>query len=244
MERRRRKVQHDICAGLGKPHRGLGHPDVLADGDRAALASDRHQQVARARLEVALLVEDAVVRQQTLVVDRLDRAVAHQRRSVAETAVGAVNEPDERGDLRRSGELAQRVEGTVHEVRPREQVLRRIAGKRELGQDHEVGPHGGGDRGETSVEIALDVPHGGVDLCECDAHAPSLSSRRRAFRDRARPARRSGYTSPGANGRSAMRHVTRLATFLALLALAVALTACSTTETGTATFTPDESSRA
>ncbi len=38
-----------------------------------------------------------------------------------------------------------------------------------------------------------------------------------------------------------MRHVTRLATILALLALAVALAGCKTTETGTATFTPDES---
>ena len=37
-----------------------------------------------------------------------------------------------------------------------------------------------------------------------------------------------------------MRHVTRLVTLLALFTLALALAACSTTETGTATFTPDE----
>ena len=95
---------------------GPGLPDVLADGEPDADAVDLDQRRLGAGLEVALLVEDAVVRQVHLAVDGRDRAVGEHGGGVVDV-VGALGEADERDDpLRRGGELLERRAGGVEEV--------------------------------------------------------------------------------------------------------------------------------
>ncbi len=53
-----------------------GLPDVLADGQPDAVPADVDHRAAASGLEVALLVEDAVVGQVDLAVDRVDRPSA------------------------------------------------------------------------------------------------------------------------------------------------------------------------
>ena len=59
-------------------------PDVLADADADARAGDVEQLGAVVRLEVAVLVEDVVGRQQRLAEALLDAAAAQQHRAVEE----------------------------------------------------------------------------------------------------------------------------------------------------------------
>ena len=93
---------------------------------------------ADARLEVALLVEHAVVGQVDLAVDRVHRAVGEHGGRVVDV-LGALREADDRDDaVRVGGELAQRRADVGEEVLAQQQVLGRIAGERELGEQHQI----------------------------------------------------------------------------------------------------------
>ena len=76
--------------GRGRP----GLPDVLADGGADQRLADPQQEKLPAGLEVAILVEHAVVRQEPLVVDGLDLAVGADGTGVEEIAI-EVRGPDE-----------------------------------------------------------------------------------------------------------------------------------------------------
>jgi hypothetical protein len=84
---------HQLGAGQGLPRGGPGRiPDVLADVDgEGGLAQLEHRRLG-AGLEVAVLVEHAVVRQVLLVVDPAQRAVVQDGRRV-EDVVTLVHEP-------------------------------------------------------------------------------------------------------------------------------------------------------
>ena len=151
---------------------GPGWPHVLADRGADQRASVLEQeQVARGG-EVAVLVEDAVVRQEALPVDRLQLAAGADRAGVVEVAV-EVGEPDERGDsVRGARDLAERLLRGAQEARPQEQVFGRVAGDRELGEEHKVGA---GDlrfleSAQDARTVAVEVADGGVYLRERESH--------------------------------------------------------------------------
>src|SRR5205085_9865764 len=103
-------------------------PDVLADrrpDERTAVLEE--QQVVAGR-EVAILVEDAVVRQEALAVPRLDLAAGADGARVEEVALEQ-RHADERDDAaRRTRDLAERPLGRADEARPEAEVLGRVAG--------------------------------------------------------------------------------------------------------------------
>ena len=143
VERRGREVRQELRArerevGRGRPRL----PHVLADRRADQRAAVLEEEQVASRREVAVLVEDAVVRQEALAVDRLHLAAGADRARVVEVAV-EVGVPDERGDpVRGARDLAERLLGGAHEPGPQEQVLGRVAGDGELGEEDEVGAGG------------------------------------------------------------------------------------------------------
>ena len=115
-------------------------PDVLADRRPDEDVSDPDEDELAPLEEVAVLVEDAVVRQEVLAVDGLHTAVGADRARVREVAVEP-GRPDERDDARRGArDLLQRLAGRVDEAGAEQEILGRIAGDRELREDDEIAP--------------------------------------------------------------------------------------------------------
>ena len=135
---------------------------------------DVDDRTGRARLEVALLVEHAVVGQVDLAVDRVDRPVGEDGGGVVDV-LGALGEADD-GDepVRLAGQLAQRGGGVGEEVLLEQQVLGRVAGEGELGEQHQLGARvaGRAHSRADALGVAGDVADGGVHLAEGEAHAP------------------------------------------------------------------------
>ncbi|MDX6410806.1 MAG: hypothetical protein QOE91_322 [Gaiellaceae bacterium] len=80
-----------------------------------------------------------------------------------------MGEADERDDVvRLRGDLLERAGGGADEAGPQQQVLGRIAGHRELGEDREVGALVAGllEARQDQVAVAVEVAHDGIDLCE------------------------------------------------------------------------------
>ena len=133
-----------ICApgerevGRGRP----GLPDVLADRrPEQDVAAAEEQQVASVR-EVAVLVEDAVVREEVLAIDAPQLSVGEHGAGVREVAVEE-RDADEGGDpLRRPRDLVERGAGGLEEARPQQQVLGRVPGHGKLREQDEVGARG------------------------------------------------------------------------------------------------------
>jgi len=147
-------------------------PHVLADRHADKRLADLDQHEVAACGEVAVLVEDAVVRQEALAVDRLDLAVgAHGARVVK---VGLeVGEADERDDaLRLRRDLLQRARGGADEAGSQQEVLGRITGHRELGEEREVRALVARllEAREDQVAVAVEVAHDGIDLSESQPH--------------------------------------------------------------------------
>ena len=97
---------------------------------------------AVARREVAELVEDAVVRQEALLHERLHLAARADGRGVVEVAVEVRRSDDGDDPARRASDLLERLLGGTHEAGAQQQILRRVAGDRELGEEDEVGACG------------------------------------------------------------------------------------------------------
>ena len=134
---------------------------VTPDG---RLADPQQDQVV-ARREVAVLVEDAVVGQEPLVVDRLHLAVRADGARVVEVAV-EVGEADERDQAAcGGGELVQARLGGTDEAGSQEEILRRVARDGELREEDEVGAAGARlvetleDPAPVPVEVADDRVH-------------------------------------------------------------------------------------
>ena len=134
-------------------------------------AVDLERRAARARLEVAQLVEHAVVGQVDLAVARLQRAVGEDRGRVVDV-LGALGVADDRDDAGRGGgEAVQRRARVGEEVLLEQQVLGRVARQRELREAHEL--RAGVARLARSARdprlVAGDVADDGVELGERDA---------------------------------------------------------------------------
>jgi len=168
--------EQDLAAGLGEALDHLLAPDVLADGQAEAQAAqvDRPRQGAGG--EDALLVEDTVIGQVHLEAHGGDGAGVKHRIGVVDLAVLVPRQADEDGRAavgRVAGQLLAGPAAGVEEGGAQHKILRRIAGKVELGEHHDIRPHGGGfcARLARLGEIGRDVAHDGVELGEREAEA-------------------------------------------------------------------------
>ncbi len=178
VERRGREVGDE----LGPRERQVGGrrpglPDVLAHRRADEHVAELEQQAVVPRREVAVLVEDAVVGQEALAVDRLHGAVVADDAGVVEVAVEPGRADEHRLRARRGGDLVERAPRRPDEAGPEQQVLGRVAGDGELGEEDEVGVDaaGLGEQLEDPVAVAGQVADDGVQLGECEAHGFRLS---------------------------------------------------------------------
>ena len=179
VERRRVQVRDDRCADVAVERRA-GLPGVLADRQAEAGAGDLDGHAAGAGHERPALVEHPVVRQLALRVASRDRAAAQHRGGVVHACGGAVDEPDDHVAAagRRSGERIDRRERVVDERMPQDEVLRRVAGDGQFGEDDRVGALGRRARRRIgdALGVAVEVADGGVQLAERDPnHTESLA---------------------------------------------------------------------
>ena len=159
--------------GRGRP----GLPHVLADRDADERAAQLQQDEVAARSEVAVLVEDAVVRQEALAVDRLDGAVRADGARVVEV-VAEVGEAHERHDVACvRGDLLERARRGGDESGPQEQILRRVAGHGQLGEEDEIRVSSASlvEAGEDQLAVPVEIADDGVDLCKREPHGFRLS---------------------------------------------------------------------
>ena len=121
MERRRTDVHEQLCAGERKVgRRRSGLPHVLADRHADKRLADFEQDEVVARCEVAVLVEDSIVRQEALAVHGLDVAVRADRACVVEIRV-EMREADERHQpTRLLCDLVERARSCPHEAGPQQ----------------------------------------------------------------------------------------------------------------------------
>jgi hypothetical protein len=129
VERRGRDVRQELRPGEceiggGRPRL----PHVLADRRPDQRAAVLEQEQIAGRREVAVLVEDPVVREKPLAVQRLHLAGGADGAGVVEVAV-EVGSSDERDDpAGAAGDLAERLVRGPQEAGPEQEVLRRVAG--------------------------------------------------------------------------------------------------------------------
>ncbi len=161
-------------------------PEVLADRDAEPLAAERHESRARARLEVAPLVEHVVRRQEALPAERRQPAAREERGDVVVRLPGLLLVRDERADEERrllhpSRQVLQDARRSLLERGAVEEVLRRIAADRELGDEEEVGLLllRARERVEDLRAVPREVAERRVELREREAHqerAPSAGA--------------------------------------------------------------------
>ena len=140
VERRGREVDDQLRARereVGRRRPGL--PDVLADREPDGRLSEPKQDELAPLGEVAVLVEDAVVREEVLAVDGPHPSVRADGARVREIAVEP-RRPDERDEPSVSArDRLERLVCSADEAGSEEEILGRIAGRRELREDDEIG---------------------------------------------------------------------------------------------------------
>ena len=97
---------------------------------------------------------------------------------VVEAAVLGERRTHEHRDARRSlGDLARRPRGGADERGAEQEILRRIAGDRELGEDDELGAGVAclGDPRDDAAAVAVEVTDSRVDLSQSDLHGLRLT---------------------------------------------------------------------
>src|SRR5690606_8384009 len=154
-------------------------PDVLADRHAEPRALEDDRLDGGGRLEVAVLVEDVVGRQQRLRAARHDPPATAERRGVVQalTRRARVAVDEARQDRRPVGterrQAIELLEVQVDEALVPQQVARRIAGRRQLGEDDEVGAVRARvlDGGRHLREVVVEGPDGEVQLSQQEAHA-------------------------------------------------------------------------
>ena len=166
-----------VVAAVVQEH--LVVPDVLANGDAHFRAENFHRRVAGRRLEVAILVEHVVVRQQRLVADGGHLAVLQHGGGVLRRAagVGFVGGGVAHHGDRHAAALGQALERLLvlpEERRLGQQVARRVAAQRQLGQHNQrrAGLVGTPPCVDDFVHVPVEVADGGVDLCDGNFHLP------------------------------------------------------------------------
>ena len=173
--RRAVDVHRQLGAAIGlMGQRAVWAPHVLADAD-ADLHPTDDVELERVGLvagrEVAGLVEHGVVRQQALAVRAEDPSAGAHRGGVEEVAI-RLHEADHRGAVAGDGgELGERDLVVGDEARLEDEILRRVAGRRQLREGDEVaarrlGPLVGVDE---QRQVAVDVADHRVQLGQRDA---------------------------------------------------------------------------
>ena len=138
VERRRGDVDEQLRAGEREVGRGRPRlPDVLADG-RADEASPSPRRRGRARARSSGPRRRRRSSAGTACGTRLHLAAGADRARVVEVAV-EVRGADERGQRAPRARSVERPRGRADEARPQQQVLGRVAGDGELGEEDEVG---------------------------------------------------------------------------------------------------------
>ena len=130
--------------------------------------------------EIALFVEHTEVRELDLAIHGFDGARAKEPRSVMQTDIGALDETrDDRAYAGRFAcQLDKRVLVVAHELRAKNQVLRRVARDSQLGEADQVGAltAGAGRPLRHPRDVAVEIADGRVQLAERDAdHVSSLT---------------------------------------------------------------------
>ena len=163
----------------------LTFPEIFANGETDARASVRSWNIerdrTRARLEVAVFVEDVVRRQELLVIAGEKFAVAEgQQRVGREKRRFAVCVAHRKGRAEDDGDVARRVLrqrvcrlfAASEEELVREQVTRWIAAENEFGKQNEVGVRECGSRDAISNEsgVARDIADEGICRSESETH--------------------------------------------------------------------------
>ena len=185
--RRAVEVDDHLCAtgGLREDRPGRA-PRVLADRDADPDAGDDVERARiRARREVALVVEHGVVRQELLAVHAVHAAVRAHGGRVVQVATRLREADDRRAPSGARRELVEGFSGLGDERGAEQEILRRIAGDRQLREDDEIGAGGLGGlvRLEDAVDVAREVADDDVDLGGRDAqtrHHPRIGPTRAA----------------------------------------------------------------
>jgi hypothetical protein len=166
------------CVALRDERAGLG-PRVLADAHPDDAFVGVQQPVTASLAEVTLLVEDPVVRETLLVIDRRDSAPVADRGGIEQAVVICIHETDDGDEISRDGgDLVERGEVRPHERPLQDEVLGRVAGHRELGEGDDLGPCSSSlfDGRDDARAVAVDVADGEVQLRERDLrHRPSVA---------------------------------------------------------------------
>jgi len=120
--------------------------------------------------EVSFLVKNAVIRQLNLMVYPQESRVTQQGRRIVNLPVLGMSKTYENGYPMAMGHQAlQRVPIVVKKSPFDEQIFRRIATKRQLGEGHDVraGALGSADPTNDLIEISTEVTYSGVYLILC-----------------------------------------------------------------------------
>ncbi len=156
-------------------------PQVLAHGEPGRNAADRVDNRLVPRLEVALLVEDAVVRKEPFVDDRLHLALGADIQGVEEPPLHDVRSAHhEHESVRSRGDLVERPGRCSQEPGPQEEILGRVAGSRQLREEgkvragllHLLEPL------EYECPVSVQVADHGVDLRQREPHQDKATSLR------------------------------------------------------------------
>ena len=130
-------------------------------------------RAAQAGPEVALLVEDPVVRERSLGVAVDPAAVREDGGGVAQVPVeDAAAPPPPPSSPRVAGTSSSSCRaGGGHELLVQEQVFGRVAGQDQLGKEDDGGAEAAGlvEAGGDLSPVLLERPHGGVDLGQGEA---------------------------------------------------------------------------
>ena len=156
-------------------------PDVLADADAEPPPAELEHLRTVKRLEVAVLVEHVVGRQQRLAETLRDRAVVHEHGAVEErpSLVRRVRlgETDERRRqiARIACQLLEHLPAAAHESVAEQQIARQVSDERQFGRHGQVGALRArvAERVEDEPRVAGEIADRRVDLEQRDLHDAS-----------------------------------------------------------------------
>ena len=178
VERRCRDVDEQLCSAQCEIGRGRARlPHVFAHGQADEGLAVLEQNQVTARREVAVFVEDAVVRQEALPVHRLDLTRGTHVTGVVEIAIEVRRAHENRRASCLARDLLHGVLCRTDEPGAEQEVLRRIAGHRELREHDEVGGVllGLGEALEDQLPVPVEIADDRVDLGQCEPHGLSLA---------------------------------------------------------------------
>ncbi|MNS87869.1 hypothetical protein D3C72_1218250 [compost metagenome] len=133
---------HQLRTGTHRIGQRLGEPQVFADqqAHRNAINLEHAAATVRVDIEVAALVEHRVIGQLALAVGLLHQAITQHAGRVVDHGTGRLRPTDHSSDATaRRGNAGHRLLALVQEARAQQQVLRRIAADRQLGEHHQPG---------------------------------------------------------------------------------------------------------